>query len=211
MPKSSLRLAGYVALIALCSAACDSQTTPTDPAAAEQATAPPTTPQASEPVPLAPQPRTQELGVLPEACADVLGDPALLIELSEAAWRDRNPELGYRYAALVRQLHPQSPEAAKAFELSAPALHHLYVAASSDPRSKWRNAEPVFMMEWLADQYAASGDGFPAAQANLLLVGAPKPLRLQFEQYASNHPLLSRYPLRFKMENGRVEYVELAE
>lgn len=201
MTQSIRRLAGCLALIALCAPGCDSPTPATDAQQSEPEPAP---------APLAPQPRTQELGVLPAACADVLGDPALLIELSEAAWRDRNPELGYRYAALVRQLHPQSAEAAKAFELTAPALHHLYAAAGSDARSKWRTSEPVFMMEWLADLYAAAGEEFPADEANLLLVGAPKPMRVQFEQYAGDHPLLSRHRLRFKMENGLVEYVELA-
>lgn len=211
MTKATSRSAALLVLLALCGAGCDAHPPASDPAATEGAGAPAQSATPPEPEPIAPEPRTAELVLLPEACADVLGDPAQLIALSEAAWRDRNPELGYRYAALVRQLHPQSPEAAKAYELTAPALPHLYIRERSDPRSKWLTVEPVFMMEWLADIYAASGDGFPATEANLLLVGAPKSFRLQFEQYAKGHALLSRHPLRFKMENGLVEFVELAQ
>jgi len=203
-------LASALAWLSLGAAACGpAEPTPpstvAEPAAEPMAVAP-----AAAREPLAANPRSAELVLLPEACADVLGDPAQLIALSEAAWRDRNPELGYRYAALVRQLHPESPEVAQAFELTAPALPHLYTGARSDPRSKWLTSEPVFMFEWLADIYAAAGDVFPETETNLLLAGAPKSLRLLFEDHARRQPLLARHRLRFKMENGFVEYVALA-
>ena len=108
----------------------------------------------------------------------------------------------------MRQLYPDSPESEVAFQLAAPNLSYMYTRHRNDPTSQWTTSEPIMLIEWLAD-LSDGAEEFPVELANLLLEEVPKSMRLIYEDYAREHPVLSKWKLRFKMENGLVEYVSV--
>ncbi len=214
-PPAFLSSALALLAVALTAAACggenqqeaaDAAADSGEQAAAEKAEAPEVEP--------APAPdfesmtREGELALLPESCHDIMGDPALLLKLSEAAYGEKNPALGYRYAVLIRQLHPESEEAERAWLYAAPALSRFVKYHRYHDRSPWIHTEPFFLLEWLAD-IVKDSEEFPFEEANLFFEKLPKSLRIELEKRMADHPIWSQYDYSFKMENGLIEYIRV--
>jgi len=115
-------------------------------------------------------------------------------------------ERAYRYFALVRQLHPESPEARDAF-LYAARIHRFLFRAHRvrDPHSPWVVSEPTFMIHWLADFFEPGR--FPDTEVNVFAWKLPMSTYRKLEDYAKTHPEMRKWRLEVEEDNGRVEVV----
>jgi hypothetical protein len=144
--------------------------------------------------------------------AEGLSSPAFLRDQAHAIIRGAPKQLSlegaraaYRRLALLRQLHPESDEAASEFPLAALLFKRIWFQSRyAEPDSLWMSAEPVFMFHWLSSFFG--DDAFPQEQAEALLLGMPYPFFVDFQQYAKSpsRPRLSRWRVRAEEDNGTV-------
>lgn len=146
-------------------------------------------------------------GSCPESASATLASPALLRAQADVALADGDPELAYRYLALIQTLHPQSADARELFPAAAKLFKRLYFANRiARPDSVWLVSEPVFMFQWLATYFQGS-DSFPEAQMATLFVGMPLPFYDDFAAFAKTRPALARWQMQARADDGRVEAV----
>jgi len=153
----------------------------------------------------------------PSACAkgieEFLAHPSLLREQADAALEKDDLELAYRYLALIETLHPDSAESRELFPVAAKLFKRAYFRNRiAHPNSVWLTSEPVFMFQWLATFFEDEGD-FPKQQVATLFIGMPLTFYDDFASFAKTRPSLSRWQMRAKEDDGRIEAItgQLAE
>jgi hypothetical protein len=137
------------------------------------------------------------------ACTEVLRDPALLLELANAAIAEQDLELAYRYVALIHTLHPESEQSREVFPLAARLFKKNYMRHRTELDSIWVTSEPRFIIAWLA-RFFRDGGEFPQQQVDALFLGLNYGLFRDFLAYAESHPRLSRWAVSAKDDNGIV-------
>jgi hypothetical protein len=139
------------------------------------------------------------------SCKELLGQPASLLAQGRAALEQKQPELAYRYLALLQTLHPGSPESQEAFPLAASLFKGAYrLHRYSDPDSVWLTSEPVFMFQWLARFFEGE---FPQEQMEALFTGMNYGLVRDFSAFAASRPKLAQWELQVEKDNGIVESI----
>lgn len=138
--------------------------------------------------------------------AEAVSDPKVLRKLADEARDAGNPDLAYRYLALIQVTHPDSPESAEAFPEAARLFKHLYNREMmlSHFDSIWVTSEPYFVFRWL-EQFSAQG--FPQEQMNLLFLRSRSSLFQQFLGYAGQRAAFRRWIIRAQDDNGIIESV----
>lgn len=142
-----------------------------------------------------------------------LASPAFLRDRAHAIIRGAPKQLSldgaraaYRRLALLRQLHPDSAEAAAEFPLAALLFKRIWHQTRyREPDSAWVVAEPGFMFHWLSSFF--EGTTFPHEQADALLVGMPYPFFVEFQEYARSRPALAGWSFEAEEDNGTVRGV----
>jgi hypothetical protein len=149
-----------------------------------------------------------QTGGCPASAGQVLADPALLREHADAALREDDPELAYRYLALLQTLHPDSAESRELYPAAAKLFKQAYFRNRiSKPSSVWLTSEPAFMFQWLASFFRGAQE-FPQEQVDLLFVGMPLPVFQEFESFARSRPaVFDRWQLRAAEDDGKIEAV----
>ena len=147
----------------------------------------------------------------PSACPgsieEVLAKPSLLREQADAALEHDDLELAYRYLALIETLHPASPESRELFPAAAKLFKRAYFRNRiAHPNSLWLTSEPVFMFQWLATFFQDEKD-FPEQQVATLFIGMPLTFYDEFAAYAKDRPTLSRWQIRAKEDDGKIESI----
>lgn len=143
---------------------------------------------------------------VPEAIAH----PRILLAQAEQA-RDRgDPELAYRYLALIRILHPESPESAEAFPEAIRLFKYLYNrdVKHANWDSVWVTSEPYFVFQWLGDESA--GEEFPQETMDRLFVRSSYGLFRLFQSYSANRAPFRQWDIRAQDDNGTIESVTAA-
>jgi hypothetical protein len=145
-------------------------------------------------------------GACPPGSDAVLASPALLREQADAALAKNNPELAYRYLALVEQLHPKSTEARELYPAAAQLFQRAYFRNRvGSPDSVWTTAEPAFMFHWLSE-FFRDAKAFPQREVDLLFLGMPVTLYDEFLVYAKGRPkYFGRWETRVTDDNGRIQ------
>jgi len=115
-------------------------------------------------------------------------------------------ERAYRYLALIRQLHPASPEAREAF-IPAARFHRLLFRAYRvrDLHASWIVTEPIFMIHWLGDFFEPGV--FPDEPINVLAWKLPMSFYDTLADYAKGHPEMRKWELVVEEDNGLVEKI----
>jgi hypothetical protein len=139
-------------------------------------------------------------------CADALRDPDELQALAEAAGRDQNWELAYRYLALIHILHPGSEQDRASFPAAATLFRRSWAPHRAELDSIWTTSEPLFVYAWLAGFFRDGGE-FPQEQMDVLFVGTSYSLFRNFARYAQDRPQISRWRISAEDENGIVTKV----
>jgi hypothetical protein len=144
----------------------------------------------------------------PKSIEEVLGDPKLLREQADAALADRDPELAFRYLALVETLHPDSAESQDLFTAAVKLYKRAYLRNRvRAPDSAWMNYEHTLMYLWLS-RFFLSPDVFPQQQVDLLFLGMPLNFFDEFAAYAQARPRLFQFwKFEATADDGRVETV----
>ena len=131
--------------------------------------------------------------------------PAVLRARADAALEAGDPDLAYRYLALIHALHPESPEDAEAFPVAVRLFKRAYHRHRfTDPGSLWVRAEPAFLFHWLGSRF---GEEFPQSEVEALLLGMPYDFFRDFEAFAAREPAMSRWTVRVQDDNGVIESV----
>jgi len=134
--------------------------------------------------------------------------PAELREAAAAALREGDPEGAYDRLAEIRRRYPESPESSEALLPAAQLFRKLWYAYRFvEERDAWRAEQTRFMFRWLGSQ---ARDGFPRAEAELLLVQMPWSYWREFEAYARTDPYFARWEIRAEEDNGRVESIRVS-
>jgi hypothetical protein len=136
----------------------------------------------------------------PDSFEQVLKSPRRLLERTEDALRSGNPRLAYRYAALLRLLHPDSKQTAQAFDFACRAFKPIWRRERlADPTSNWALWEPQFMFTWLASFFTE--DEFPKQQVNSLLLRMPDMFFSEYEAFVAREGLYTKPPItQWKLE-----------
>lgn len=138
--------------------------------------------------------------------AEAVADPKILRQQADEASKAGNPDLAYRYLALIQILHPDTPESAEAFPEAVRLFKHLYnrerKLAHYD--SIWVTSEPYFVFRWL-EQF--SRGEFPQEQMNLLFLRSRSSLFQSFLAYARDRAAFRRWDIRARDDNGIIESV----
>ncbi len=142
----------------------------------------------------------------------LMADPALLDGQAMAALEAKQPELAYRYFALLRSLHPESrltrerfPFAVSLFRLSFQRDRY------ANPPTPWTTTEPEFMFDWLAAIFAAraeTDEPFPQDETQRLFLGQPRDFFERFEAWGRDQPELRGWRILYEEDNGRLEKIE---
>ena len=140
------------------------------------------------------------------SCSDALRDPDKLQALAEAASRDQNWELAYRYLALIHIFHPGSEKDRELFPAAATLFRRSWAPHRAELDSIWTTSEPQFVYAWLAGFFRDGGE-FPQAQMDGLFVGTSYSLFRNFARYAQDRPQISRWKISAEDENGIVTEV----
>jgi len=148
-------------------------------------------------------------GACPKSIQEVLADPRLLREVGDAAVKNGDYEMAYRYVALLQTLHPESAEAQDLYPAAAKLFKRAYLRNRiKHPKSVWVNSEPAFMFQWLASFFEEGGETFPQEQADLLFLGMPYNVWEEFERYAEGRRKLFAYwQLQATADDGKIESV----
>jgi len=134
--------------------------------------------------------------------------PAELREAAAAALRDGDPEGAYDRLAEIRRRYPESPESSEALLPATQLFRNLWYAYRfAEERDAWRAEQARLMFRWLASE---SRDGFPRAEAEMLLLQMPWSYWGEFEAYARTDPHLSQWEIRAEEDNGRVESIRVS-
>jgi hypothetical protein len=139
--------------------------------------------------------------------AELLSSPRWLYEaaLQQDATVE-GVERAYRYLALIRQLHPESPEAREAFVPAARFHRFLYRAHRvRDLHSSWIVTEPIFMIHWVSSFFEPGV--FPEEELDVLMWKMPMSFYRQLEGYAKTHPEMRKWRLEVEEDNGVVEKI----
>ncbi len=144
----------------------------------------------------------------PKSIEEVLGDPKLLREEADGALADRDPELAFRYLALLETLHPDSPDSQELFTAAVKLYKQGYRRNRiGAPDSAWMNYEHTLMYLWLS-RFFTSPDAFPQEQVNLLFLGMPLNFFDEFAAYAQARPRLFQFwKFEATADDGKVETV----
>ena len=147
-------------------------------------------------------------GACPKGVDEVLASPALLREQADVALKQDDPELAYRYLALIEELHPESPESRELYPAAAKLFKRSYFRNRvGKPDSVWTTAEPAFMFHWLSEFFRDAKE-FPQQQVDVLFVGMPVTLHDEFLIYAKGRPkYFSRWETRVTDDDGRIQTV----
>lgn len=149
-------------------------------------------------------PRAGSDGAGLDCAAEVLASPALLREGYTRALDEQELELAYRYLALIHILHPTSAEDLEVFTHAAKLFKQLHTQKRvRDPLSIWTMSEPIFMIEWLLTIFERE-EGFPEQEIVYLFRGMPLSYYQQFETYAKQAGVFSKWDIQVKDDNGRV-------
>jgi hypothetical protein len=139
-------------------------------------------------------------------CSEALRDPAQLQALAEAAAREQNWELAYRYAALIHIFHPGSEKDRELFPSAAILFRRSWAPHRSELDSIWTTSEPLFMYAWLAEFFQDGGD-FPQQQMDSLFLGTSYSLFRNFMQYAQARPQVSHWVITAEDDDGIVQKI----
>ena len=147
-------------------------------------------------------------GSCPKGIDEVLASPALLREQADAALAKDDPELAYRYLALIEQLHPESPESRELYPAAAKLFKRSYFRNRvGKPDSGWTTAEPAVMFHWLSGFFRDAKE-FPQREVDELFLGMPVTLYDEWQVYAKERPkYFSRWETRVTDDDGRIESV----
>lgn len=127
--------------------------------------------------------------------------------LYEAALQQKSTveglERAYRLFALIRELHPESPEAREAF-IPAARFHRFLFRAHRvrDMHSPWVVTEGIFLIHWLGDFFEPGH--FPEEEINVLAWKLPMSFYAKLEAYARTHPEMRKWRLEVEEDNGQV-------
>jgi len=134
--------------------------------------------------------------------------PRDLRERATTALREGDLEAAYEHLAEIRQRYPESAEASEVFLLTAKIFRRLWRGYRFvEERDAWRAEQTRFMFAWLGSE---SRDGFPRAEAEMLLLQMPWSYWGEFEAYARTDPHLSRWEIRAEEDNGRIEALRIS-
>lgn len=155
--------------------------------------------------PSRPSSATGAADLCPEA-PDGRRDPGALVARADAALELRNEPGAYGCLALVRILHPESPQARDLFARAATLYKRNYFRHRLvRPEPFWITTEPAFMFGWLAT--FADGDRFPQEQAEALLLQMPTAFAGSFEEWSREHPVFARWRFELPDDNGLIVQV----
>lgn len=137
--------------------------------------------------------------------ADLMSDPALLLENARAAIAKNEVAVAYQLLAAIHALHPDSPEDIEAYPIAASLFVRLYMKKRfSDPGSVWVRSEPTFMFAWLA---ALFGEEFPRKQVDDLIKGVPYALASDFLAFAKSDPRTRDWEITIREDDGIVDAI----
>ena len=147
----------------------------------------------------------------PDGFDQVMSSPKRLFQRAANAVQDGDLEGAYRYASLVRRLHPDSPEADEAFLLATRVFRPLWRYKRLDqPNSLWATAEPVFLFQWATEYFEDEGDVFPQKQMDAFLRKMPKTYSVLWLQYVDRlygEGGVKQWDFEFDYDNGLVDAV----
>lgn len=147
----------------------------------------------------------------PDGFEQVVESPLRLEKQAQDAIRYRKPVLAYRYASLLRLLHPDSPEAAEVYKLACGVFKQAWRRERlADPGSTWATSEPQFMFTWLASFF--TDDAFPQKQAEWLLLEMPPSFFGEYQAFVARQaqygkPPIARWKLEYQEDDGRLESI----
>ena len=134
------------------------------------------------------------------------GDPEMLKHLAQQEIDQSRWELGYRYLASLRALHPEASLDSEVFRNAAILFRRAYFRNRLvKPESVWLTSEPAFLFHWLE---GFSDGAFPQEQASYLLTRMPVDFLRRYEAWAQGRPKLGAWTLRFEKDNGIVQSIE---
>jgi len=138
--------------------------------------------------------------------AEAVADPKVLRKQADEARDAGNPDLAYRYLALIQTQHPDTPESAAAFPEAARLFKYLYnrEAKLGNYDSIWTTSEPYFVFRWL-EQFATQD--FPQEQMDLLFLRSRYSLFRAFQTYSANRAVFLRWEIQAPEDNGIIESV----
>lgn len=145
----------------------------------------------------------------PKSIQQTLASPRALRNLVVEAVEDRKPEMAYRYATLLRSLHPESPETDEIYPIACWAFKPIWrYRRLAEPQSAWATAEMAFMFNWLASYY--EGDEYPKERTERLLLNMPPSFFYEFRGYVDRvgrygSPAVAEWTFEFEEDNGRLE------
>jgi hypothetical protein len=139
---------------------------------------------------------------------EALADPQLLRAEADQALKRDDPELAFRYLALLETQHPGSPDSRELYPAAARLYQRVYYRNRiPSPNAPWMHYDHALMYFWLS-QFFESPDQFPQEQVDLLLVGMPYNFFEEFAAYAAVRPRLFQFwGFQATADNGKVETV----
>lgn len=148
-------------------------------------------------------------GDCPKSIGETLDDPRLLRAAADQALKEDDPELAFRYLALLETQHPGSPESRELYPAAARLYQRIYYRNRiPSPKASWMNYDHTLMYFWLS-QFFESSDRFPQEQVDLLLVGLPYNVFEEFAAYARVRPRLFQFwGFEAIADNGKTESVK---
>jgi hypothetical protein len=148
-------------------------------------------------------------GDCPSSIEETLDDPKLLRAAADQALKQDDPELAFRYLALLETLHPGSPDSRELYPAAAKLYQRAYYRNRiPNPKASWMHYDHAVMYFWLS-QFFESPDRFPQEQVDLLLVGMPYNVFEEFTAYAEVRPRLFQFwGFEATADDGKVETVK---